>query len=236
MMAPFALKKLGDDIRLAMDHGYRFITCREWAELPNKPEQKNVVVLRIDVDDSINSLQQLLELCYQLGIRGSLFLRLHGSYNPFSFENYRVIREAIKNGFEIGYHSEVVDQSAIWGEDGELCLKRDVEVLSRMFNHEVVGVASHGGRTGLNNLDFWRDRSPKELGLLYEAYDNTPPFGLFSQSLYISDSEWTKWKCYRNGVRVQGDTRSFGEHLDDNPELIYLLIHPETFFNIHPYE
>ena len=32
------------------------------------------------------------------------------------------------------------------------------------------GVASHGGMTGLNNLDFWKDREPSDFGLTYEAY------------------------------------------------------------------
>ncbi len=235
-MVPFRLETLENEIRLAIDKGYKFMTCREWAELPPEHRDSRIVVFRIDVDDSIDKLWQLLDVCYLQKIRGSLFLRLHGQYNPFSFESYRIIQESIRNGFEIGYHSEVIDQSELWGEDSESCLKRDIELLSLMFNYKVVGVASHGGRTGFNNLDFWQGRTAKDLGLLYEAYDDSPEFGLFSRSLYISDSEWTQWKCYQNGKRVSGDTRSFGDHLSDEPQLIYLLIHPETFFRVHPYE
>ena len=58
----------------------------------------------------------------------------------------------------MGYHSEVIDQATIWGEDEEACLLRDIEILNKMFNTKIVGIASHGGMTGLNNLDFWKNR------------------------------------------------------------------------------
>jgi len=88
----------------------------------------------------------------------------------------------------------------------------------------------------LNNLDFWKDRDPSEFGLAYEAYDNSPGFGLFHKSRYVSDSEWSKWKSYERGHIMQGDSRSFSEHIDERPDLVYLLVHPETWFDRHPYE
>ena len=60
--------------------------------------------------------------------------------------------------------------------------------------------------------------------------DKEPDFNLFDNSLYVSDSEWTRWKCYKNGKFIKGDTRSFGDHLEAKPKLIYLLIHPETYY------
>jgi hypothetical protein len=90
--------------------------------------------------------------------------------------------------------------------------------------------------TGLNNLDFWKGRAPAEFGLKYEAYDDTAEFGLFATSFYVSDSEWTRWKCYDRGKLIAGDNRTFAEHLHDGHELVYLLIHPETYYDRHPYE
>jgi hypothetical protein len=79
-------------------------------------------------------------------VKGSFFVRLHApEYNPFSFENYLVLREIRDTGHEIGYHSEVIDQSAIWNEDAAQCLRRDLAVLSAMFDIQIKGVASHGG-------------------------------------------------------------------------------------------
>ena len=142
----------------------------------------------------------------------------------------------IDSGNELGYHSEIVDQSIIWQEDATQCLLRDIDVMNRIFNIKVVGVASHGGMTGLNNLDFWKDKKPKDFGLLYEGYDKEPEYNLFQEALYISDSEWTRWKCYDKGKLRENDRRSLEEHLVDNPNLIHLLIHPDTYFNRHFYE
>ena len=40
-----------------------------------------------------------------------------------------------------------------------------------------------------NNLDFWKNRKPKEFNLLYEGYDKEPEYNLFQEAFYISDSE-----------------------------------------------
>lgn len=136
----------------------------------------------------------------------------------------------------MGYHSEIIDQATIWDEDAMDCLLRDIDIINRMFNIEVKGIASHGGMTGLNNLDFWQDKKASDFGLLFEAYDKQPEFNLFQESFFISDSEWTRWKCYNKGVRVDGDNRSMEEHLSDNHPLLHVLIHADTYFDRHFYE
>ena len=88
----------------------------------------------------------------------------------------------------------------------------------------------------LNLLDFWKDKKATDFGLMYEAYDKSPEFDLFNHSFYISDSEWTRWKCYSQGKLVNGDQRSLSEHILEGHKLIYHLIHPETDFDEHFYE
>lgn len=233
----FRLETLKQHLLKAKSFGYRVTTCAEWAkEAGHGRRQERCIVLRIDVDHPPERLPALLSVLDECDVKGSIFVRLHGEYNPFSFQNYKVLKSAIQRGYELGYHSEVIDQAAIWCEDEADCLTRDLTVLTAMFDYKVVGIASHGGRTGLNNLNFWENHSPADFGLLYEAYDTEPSFDLFRQSLYLSDSEWVRWKCYRYGKLIPGDYRDLGEHLDEHPNLIYLLIHPETFFHEHPYE
>ena len=130
----------------------------------------------------------------------------------------------------------MVDQGAIWNEDETECLIRDLKILERMFNTKVRGVASHGGLTGLNNLDFWKSRNANDFGLLYEVYDTNPSFNLFNESFYVSDSEWTKWKAYNKGILVKDDRRTPSEHALEGHNLIHLLIHPDTYYNNHIYE
>lgn len=234
MSNPFTFKYLEDQLTTAARLGYSFLRCDDVLGRSFSSDARYVIV-RVDIDENVDKANLILDIFARQKVRASFFVRLHGAYNPFSFANYLTLRRIRDEGHEIGYHSEIIDESAIWGEDPSDCLRRDLSVLESMLDISVRGVASHGGRTGLNNLDFWNNHSPSDFHLDYEAYDDSERFGLFSRSLYISDSEWTQWKCYSNGVLMQGDHRSLAEHLDDDPAVIYLLLHPETFFESHVY-
>jgi hypothetical protein len=234
----FTFANLEKHLIVALENGYQFMTCYEYAQkklfdtIPDK-----LIVLRIDIDFSCIKANRLLDILDKLLIKASFFVRLHApEYNPFSFENYRILKGIRDAGHEIGYHSEIVDQSVIWHEDAGECLLRDLKVLNLMLEISIKGVASHGGMTGLNNLDFWKNKTAKEFGLVYEAYENSATFNLFEESFYISDSEWTQWKCYDHGKLVVGDKRSPSQHILNKHKLIYLLIHPDTYFDRHFYE
>ena len=218
--------------------GYIFMTCQEYVlNKPNLNKNDKVVINRVDIDFSVKKTEILLNIFNNINIKATFFLRLHApEYNPFSFENYRIIKKLIETGHELGYHSEIVDQAKIWDENQELCLVRDICTIENFYNVKIKGVASHGGITGLNNLEFWKDNKPSNFGLLYEAYDKEPDFNLFQESLYISDSEWTNWKCYYKGKLQNDDKRSPSEHIVNKHNLIYLLIHPDTYFFRHIYE
>ena len=232
----FTFANIEAQYRAALGAGYEFITCLDYVtRKDNLPAL--TIVNRVDIDLSVKKADRLRDIFDRLGIKSSFFVRLHApEYNPFSFENYRILKAIRDGGHEIGYHSEVVDQAAIWDEDVADCLRRDLDVLNRMLKLQIKGVASHGGMTGLNNLDFWKDRAAAEFDLVYEAYDKSGAFNLFDNSFYISDSEWTQWKCYDKGALCHGDRRSFENHLRDGHPLIYLLIHPDTYFDRHFYE
>lgn len=220
------------------DAGYTVVNCAPYVALRDRDEvPQPTPVNRIDIDVSPRKAARLGAIYRELGIPGTFFVRLHArEYNPFDFENYRVLKALAADGHEIGYHSEIEDQAAIWDESPEDCLLRDLAIMEAMFGAKVLGVASHGGLTGINNLDFWRNRQAADYGLLYEAYEEEGRFALFPRSLYVTDSEWTRCKAYRAGVRLDGDHRSLSEHLADEPPLVYLLIHPETYFDRHVYD
>jgi hypothetical protein len=235
-MTEFTYINLEKYYKKAQSLGYEMYRCIDYFEKKNNLPLKTIVN-RIDIDFSVKKTEKILDIFEKLGIKGTFFIRLHAKeYNPFDFENYRIIRRLIESGNEIGYHSEVIDESAIWDENPSECLKRDIEIFNRMFNTAIKGIASHGGMTGLNNLDFWKNNKPSDFRIKYEAYDDSDNFGLFKNSFYISDSEWTKWKCYDKGKLLKGNNKTFGEHLEDGHKLIYLLIHSDTFFNNHFYE
>lgn len=234
----FTFSFIENEYRKLMEAGYIFITCEEYVALKaNGLLKSKTIVNRVDIDFSLKKTEILIDIFNQLSIKATFFLRLHApEYNPFGFDAYRILKKLIVSGHEMGYHSEIVDQAIIWGEDPKNCLLRDIQTIESMFDIKVKGVASHGGLTGLNNLDFWKDKKAADYGLLYEAYDKEPGFNLFQESFYISDSEWTRWKCYDKGKLVVGDNRTPSEHISDNHNLIHLLIHPDTYYYRHIYE
>jgi len=234
----FTFDKLEQQITTAIECGYQFFTCEEFVRKKAEgtlPQQ--VLVNRVDIDFSCKKAKRLAQIFNRLNVKATFFVRLHAEeYNPFSFENFLCLKYIRDYGHEIGYHSEVIDQAVIWNEDATECLRRDIAVLNSMLEVNVRGVASHGGMTGLNNLDFWKDKKASDFDLLYEAYDTDSNFNLFNESLYISDSEWIRWKCFFRGKIREGDNRSLGEHVLDKYPLIYLLTHPDTYFDTHFYE
>ena len=232
----FTFENIRSTFKRVLDNGYRVITCIDYVNMKEALPGK-VLVNRVDVDFSLKKSERLAIIFNELGIKATFFIRLHApEYNPFSFEGYRILKFIRDSGHEIGYHSEIIDEASIWGEPAEACLIRDIDVLNSMLGIQVKGAASHGGMTGLNNLDFWMNHQPGQFGLVYEAYDQLPEFDLFKNSLYVSDSSWTFWKCYDKGELVDGDGRSPAQHAEAGASLIYCLIHPDTFFDRHFYE
>jgi len=237
MRQQFTFDYIKNQYQLVIKQGYTVITCSDYVSYKREKITEPILVNRVDIDMSVKKAERLLDIFNELGIKATFFIRLHApDYNPFSFENYRIIKKIIDSGHELGYHSEVIDQGKIWNEDPSECLIRDIQMINLGFGANIKGVASHGGMTGYNNLDFWKDKKASDFGLLYEAYDSEAEFNLFHESFFISDSEWTRWKCYDNGVLVEDDRRSPAEHLSDKHQIIYLLIHPDTYFDLHFYE
>jgi hypothetical protein len=234
----FTFDYIEEEYNKLIDAGYKFMTCEEYAlNKTNLNKRDKFIINRVDIDFSVKKTEILINIFNKINIKATFFLRLHApEYNPFSFENYRIIKKLVETGHELGYHSEIVDQATIWNENQDQCLIRDISTIENFYKIKIKGVASHGGITGLNNLDFWNERKPCNYGLLYEAYDKESDFNLFQDSLYISDSEWTNWKCYYKGKLLNGDKRSPSEHIINNHKLIYLLIHPDTYFFRHIYE
>jgi hypothetical protein len=234
----FTFDYIKSELESLLSNDYQFMNCLQYYELKKSSSLNfKTVVLRVDVDFSVKKAEFLLDIFNSLGINASFFIRLHApEYNPFSFENYRIIKKIIETGHEVGYHSEIVDQAHIWNENPVDCLIRDIKVFNEMFDVKINGVASHGGMTGLNNLSFWDSHKASEFGLLYEGYDKEIGFNIFQEAFYISDSEWTKWKCYNRGLKVENDFRSPSQHIVDKHNLIHLLIHPDTYYKNNCYE
>lgn len=233
----FSFENIAHQFREVLSNGYDVLTCAEYVSQKNRLTRPCTLINRVDIDLSPKKAKRLAQIFNGLGIRATFFVRLHANeYNPFSFQNLPCLQYLRDSGHEIGYHAEIVEESAIFGEDPISCLKTDLEILGRILKTEIKGVASHRGYTGLNNLDFWKEHKPQDFGLLYEGYDTEPAFNLFQEALYVSDSEWYQWKCYDRGALRKDDRRSLAEHSRTKAPLIYSLIHPDTYYDDHFYE
>ena len=218
----------------AIGYGYKFITHDEYAK--NKDYSNNIILLRIDVDNKINNLKNILPILKKNKIKATIFFRVHSEfYNLFGFEGIRIVNQCISDGHEIGYHSEIVDVEMINNIDALSVLKKDVSIMETFFDVKIKGIASHGGLTGYNNLDFWKNNNPQKLGYSYEVYHDD--FQLFNKCLYISDSENYRWKKYLKGKLIlSSEAINPNKELKKNNKLVNLLIHPGIYYNNHPYE
>jgi len=232
----FSFSSLEQQLSKALSFGYKFLTCHDYF-LDQVSKIDLTIVNRVDVDFSLRRAEILAEIFKKIGIRGTFFIRMHApEYNPFSFDGFRIIKKIIENGNEIGLHTEVIDQSRIWNIPASEALRKDIDIFQKMFDVKLQGCACHGGITGNNNLDFFGENEVESFGLKYEAYGKIGRQNLFENSLYVSDSEWHKWKCFLNGDLLQGNQKSLGEHIENYPKLIYLLTHPDCHYVNNIYE
>jgi len=89
----FTFQNLESQYRRVLDEGYKFMTCADYVELKrNLPPL--TVVNRVDIDFSVKKSERLMDIFDRLGIKATFFVRLHApEYNPFSFENYRILKQ-----------------------------------------------------------------------------------------------------------------------------------------------
>ncbi len=216
----------------ALKKEYQIITLKEFFanEYDNN---KKILVNRIDVDIRIDRLKEFYKIFKKLTIKASIYVRLHApNYNLLSIGNINIIKDLIALGCEIGLHTELKDLQGYCNVNATKALKQEIALLESIFDTKIYGTASHGDMTFYNNLDFWKEHRAKEFNLLYEAYDEK----LWKNCLYVSDSEWTQWKAYKNGVLLENDRRDPIEHMQDEPKNLHILTHPESWYYNYIYE
>jgi hypothetical protein len=233
----FSYERLSAQLQLAQAQGYRFQTLLEWyRNVESKNINQKVFCLRVDIDFFPEKLIPIISILTDLEIKATFFVRLHStSYNPVSFANLNLISYLKEMGHEIGLHHESVDFATMVGGNPASALRYELRIFEAIFGIAPAGVAGHGGLTGLNNQDVFKETPVNQFDIVYEGYD-AQDGGIFSNSRYVSDSLWTKWKAYDCGKLMEGDHRTLEDHILENPRLLYVLIHPDTFYNEYPYE
>jgi len=171
-------------IQKALSDGYIMSKLEDYDININK---NKVIFLRHDVDFDISLALKLAIIEHKLGIRSTYFLRTHGSYNLFSYNDYKNIKQIMSMKHEIGLHHEG-GFSILFGERDNDMIKKEKAILEIVTGITIKGIASHEAKRSNLNLEV-KDKILKKLGFVYDAY--SPKFT--KEVKYISDSA-ARWR------------------------------------------
>ena len=125
---------------------------------------KKIILLRHDVDVSLDYALKMAKLEYEHGLKATYFVLLHGEYyNALSQSSQIKIKEIFDLGHEIGLH---YDTSFLSKDDKNaiLQIKQESEILSNLIGKKIKSIAQHNPSisTSLNfesNSEFINPRS-----------------------------------------------------------------------------
>ncbi len=148
--------------------GYRFVGFQN----VNKSTHRQLI-LRHDVDVSLDHAVRMAEIEHALGVNSTYFVMLHSPfYNLLDVQATRNVNEILDLGHEIGYH---YDAAALGSQNPSSILKSEVRFVSRFFEIHIAAVSMHNPTTTRRrNLSLTQK----------DAY--SPQF--FSDMKYVSDS------------------------------------------------
>jgi peptidoglycan/xylan/chitin deacetylase (PgdA/CDA1 family) len=183
----------------------------------------------------MNLSETVLEVLKKLDISATFFFRVFSpNYNPSSIACLELYKLLKNQGHEIGLHHDAMVAADILRISPLEAFLMQKSILEISAGVKILGSASHGSRYPRNNQDLFSMLTLPELDLRYQAYDQEPG-GLFGESRYVSDSEWTQWKSYSRGKLLTNDLRGPELHATES-DLLYVLIHPDTYYERHSFE
>jgi hypothetical protein len=222
---------LRETLELALDKGYAFRTCAQHAE-GGQPADELFAVMRHDVDLLPERVPPIAHLEADLGIQATYFFRVHANeYNAFSHQTIAIMRDTLSLGHELGLHAEPLDLQASCGVEPEKAIRASIAALEGILGVAIKGIASHNDITPDNNLDYFRRTAAADLGVLYEAYDDSG-LNLFGRSWYITDGHFWYWRAFRDG-ELTDNKDCLCEHFVAGRSPIYALVHPHVWFEHH---
>ena len=166
-------------------------------QVPN--EDVSYLILRHDIDVSLESALKMAEIEHKIGVRSTYFVLLSSNhYNSFEGKNAAIIKQISRFGHEIGLHYDS-DQYRLYTGSTLQALKTEIQALENLVGTKICSISSHAPR---------RPSSFLAIGDYISADD--PRF----RETYVHDSQkiWT--------------IKSLSILLDNAPKRVQLLIHP----------
>ena len=148
----------------------------EYKDGVSKSDSEKInVYIRHDVDLSIPRLLKLTQLEKEKGIHSTLFFRLHSE--KYSYEQtIPIIKQLAAEGFEIGYHYEVLSQTKGNTEEALNLFSKELSDLRKIAPISVV--AHHGDK--YDNHKIW-PLVDKQTLAVWSAYD-------MKRDIYLTDT------------------------------------------------
>ena len=174
----FNIDHWSEVIKSALGLGYRFYSFNDLIE--NTLADELTILLRHDVDVSLEMSLRLARMEASLGIGATYFIRLHSKlYHPQDPESLTYLRELGRLNVDIGLHYErqVYEEA---NQNHAEALARDAQSLGNIIGKPVTGCAGHR----VSTFPHFDTALVKDAGLAYEAY--APEFVVDRK--YISDS------------------------------------------------
>jgi hypothetical protein len=176
------------------------------------------VIMRHDVDYTLNGVYQLAQIEHSLGITATYMFRVHAhEYNLFAPHVCELVRFLRSSGHEVGLHYEATSVAMALGLDPIGLLKKEIAAIELLIDAPVRSASEH------------RDISHivHEAQYLHDICDPNEFFEFWAMSQQYSKD--MKYLSDSNGVWREGDLLAhLGKH-----QRIQVLIHPDWWFEKH---
>lgn len=182
-----------------IDGGYSFKNYINWAE------EKRTVILRHDVDYSLEKAVHMSEIEKKMQVGGAIYFVLLSTnfYNVHSKESKEYVARIIKNGGSIGLHFDETQYDISSEKEIEEYVYGEVESLSNALGTEINVVSMHRPSEKFLSQDIKFDN-------IINSYEHT----FFSDMKYLSDSR----RSWRENVDEIISERIY--------ERLHILTHP----------
>lgn len=195
----FSSKHYREILNLLKDNSYHFLFYKDYRY--NSQPNKKSVILRHDIDQSINAAYNMAQIENDLAVKSTYFVWITSPfYNIFDPSQTKLLKSILNLGHDIGLH---FDPTA-YPESDDIVEKllSETSTLAKVINHEISSFSFHRPSKSILN------KTLKIKGLL-NSYDKI----FFEEFKYISDSNHN----WREGCVCN--------HLKNNNQM-HILTHP----------
>lgn len=171
----FTYKGYSNLLHNIRESGYSF------ADYHNYANYSRCVILRHDIDNSIEKAVKLAELENKFGVKSTYYVLLTSDfYNPSSKKSLKGLRQIQQLGHEIGLHFDEMAYNRM--DDVVDIIKKEAYILSNIINTPITTVSMH--RPSPATLEANYNLSP-----MINSYGKT----FFNDFKYLSDSR-RRWR------------------------------------------